>query len=164
MATEELFEGSMATAEAPAEEALPEMQATPTETSAGEYADPCIEMEWEVETVPKKESFDDESIITETIMEEFDQGRGWGYARRGVVDKRYNKHIFTWLFSAGLGIYGVDRFLRGQVVLGLLKLFTFGGLGIWYLADVFLAAMNSYTGPYRNMEEVRFDQYGRYVF
>lgn len=34
-----------------------------------------------------------------------------------------------------LGVVGVDRFYRGQAGLGVVKLLTFGGCGIWALID-----------------------------
>ena len=43
-------------------------------------------------------------------------------------------------FSAFLRYFGIDRFLLGQVVLGILKLITFGGFGFWVLIDLFLIA------------------------
>ena len=87
-----------------------------------------------------------------------------GYNQSRVARRRLNKHLFTWLGSFVLGIYGVDRFMRGQIGLGLLKLFTFGGLGFWYITDAAIAIFYSYAGPYRDSEDVKFDRYGRYTW
>jgi TM2 domain-containing membrane protein YozV len=48
-----------------------------------------------------------------------------------------NKNLLI-LLSVLLGTFGVDRFYRGQVGLGIAKLVTFGGCGIWALVDTLI--------------------------
>lgn len=48
--------------------------------------------------------------------------------------------VLVLVMSVVFGQLGVDRFIMGHVGLGLLKLFTFGGCGIWWLVDVILVA------------------------
>jgi hypothetical protein len=46
--------------------------------------------------------------------------------------------IATWMFSWLLGFLGVDRFYLGKIGTGIVKLLTFGGLGVWWLIDLIL--------------------------
>lgn len=46
----------------------------------------------------------------------------------------------TLIMSIIFGSLGVDRFIMGHVGLGILKLFTVGGCGIWWLIDLILIA------------------------
>lgn len=42
--------------------------------------------------------------------------------------------IISWSF----GWLGADRIYKGEVGLGILKLVTFGGLGVWWLIDALI--------------------------
>ncbi len=48
--------------------------------------------------------------------------------------------VLTLIMSIIFGQLGVDRFIMGHIGLGILKLLTLGGCGIWWLIDVILIA------------------------
>ncbi len=55
------------------------------------------------------------------------------------MEKKVN-WILALVMSIVFGSLGVDRFIMGHVGLGILKLFTFGGFGVWWLVDLILIA------------------------
>lgn len=58
----------------------------------------------------------------------------------GGMPTRQVNWVAVLIVSILVGSLGVDRFMMGQVGLGLLKLFTLGGCGVWWLIDVILIA------------------------
>ena len=69
-------------------------------------------------------------------------------ARSGPVLVSNKSFMVAWLFALLLGMFAVDRFYLGKVGTGLLKLFTFGGLGVWVLVDLILVV----TGAQRDKQ------------
>ena len=49
------------------------------------------------------------------------------------------------ILSILLGGLGVDRFYAGHIGLGVLKLLTVGGCGIWALIDIILVATGKFS-------------------
>ena len=72
------------------------------------------------------------------------------------MEKRYNKHLVCWVFTWLLGSLGIDRFMRGQVGLGVLKLITGGGCGVWALIDWIICLTKAYGSAMSNQEELVF--------
>lgn len=66
---------------------------------------------------------------------------GYAYQARQIPGIFSSKsYVTALLLSFFFGVFGVDRFYLGHVGVGLGKLFTFGGLGIWALIDFILIA------------------------
>ena len=136
------------------------------------------DMVWEVDTEPA-DGYEAEDAYPGEIYENASGNSAGGYDDRtdntwyGPANEEYeevsysrkcNEHIFTWVCSLVCGMYGVDRFVRGQVGLGILKLLTFGGIGFWYMADLGVALYKSYMAPdAMTQEDLHFDSFGRYV-
>ena len=55
-----------------------------------------------------------------------------------ACDQEAKNPTTIFLISFFLGGLGIDRFVIGETVLGLLKLFTFAACGLWWFIDLFL--------------------------
>ena len=73
-----------------------------------------------------------------TMVKKADGSGAWFLASElpGVFsDKDW---LVTLLISFFVGWFGIDRFYLGYTGLGILKLITLGGCGVWYLIDLIL--------------------------
>jgi TM2 domain-containing membrane protein YozV len=79
-----------------------------------------------------------EPAITAVIEPEINLSTG------KVVDTSKQRHFLAAFFlSFMFGVLGADRFYLGKYFTGILKLLTFGGLGIWALIDLNLIISGS---------------------
>lgn len=78
-------------------------------------------------------------IKADTMVTEI--ATGYSYQARQIPGVFSSKsYVTALLLSFFFGVFGVDRFYLGHVGVGLGKLFTLGGLGIWALIDFILIA------------------------
>ena len=72
-------------------------------------------------------------------------------------ETKINKHVFVWVGAFLFGGFGVDRFMRGQIGLGICKiLFGWLTLGIWELVDFIIALVKVYGSAFGSVDDVTF--------
>lgn len=135
-------------------------------------------MQWEVESESDLKS-DSCADSTKVCSEDFndashdssDNNRPYDFAESNKQGESsdnaayisLNKHIFVWVFTFLVGSLGVDRFMRGQTGMGIVKLLTGGALGIWSLVDFIVAVTKAYGSSYGSSENIEFDRFGNYT-
>lgn len=75
---------------------------------------------------------------------------------------RQRHFLILFFFSFMWGTFGVDRIYMGLIGSGILKLITFGGLGLWTLTDLIVVM----TGTFKDKEgrvSLQFDEYKKFA-
>lgn len=60
------------------------------------------------------------------------------------------------ILSLLVGYFGADRFCLGQTALGIIKLITCGGMGVWYIIDLFLIMKATKDSNFEKMQSMLF--------
>lgn len=79
--------------------------------------------------IPYENMFDLENILSKTDINEHDLT---------LITIQFKDPVISLILSILTGSLGIDRFYVGDIGLGIIKLITCGGLGIWWLVDIFL--------------------------
>ena len=83
-------------------------------------------------------------MATETITPNSDTATVSAPAKSGQMaaeNVSSKSRLATTILAWVLGGLGIDRFYTGHIVLGILKLITGGGFGIWWIIDFILAVV-----------------------
>jgi TM2 domain-containing membrane protein YozV len=67
---------------------------------------------------------------------------------------QYKDPTTVLILSLFLGNFGVDRFTFGETGLGIAKILTCGGFGVWSLIDLFTAMGRARTFNFKKFSEV----------
>lgn len=98
---------------------------------------------------------DGDSIIVSKVVNQ--EGTATKQSTEFYAREKYiNKNVFVWVCNFLFGGLGIDRFVRGQVGLGILKLITIGALGIWAFIDWIISMVKAYGGAFGTEENICF--------
>jgi TM2 domain-containing membrane protein YozV len=68
----------------------------------------------------------------------------------------YKDPTIMLIISILFGVFGVDRFMLGNIGLGILKLITLGGCGIWEIIDWFWVMKATREKNFKTLQQIMF--------
>jgi hypothetical protein len=83
--------------------------------------------------------------LTSDVLAKNETGGDW-FPVKEIPDLYSQKQwIVALILAILIGGLGIDRFYLGHIGLGIVKLLTLGGCGVWTIIDVILIALNKVT-------------------
>jgi class 3 adenylate cyclase len=86
--------------------------------------------------------------ISKRIGESSQPGKphtGSPHSENGAATLSDKKRLLATILCAAFGIFGAHRFYAGKIRSGYFQGFTIGGLGIWYIIDLFIVLFGEFT-------------------
>ena len=78
--------------------------------------------------------------------------------------RKINKNVFVWVGAFLGGFFGIDRFMRGQNDMAMMKIFISPLTAfIWTFVDFFIAFYKAYGPSYDSKTDITFDSEGNYI-
>ena len=89
-----------------------------------------------------------------TLRDIYTQLENMDFSEASIRMAQTKDPIVALLISIFLGQFGIDRFYIGDTTMGVLKLITCGGCGIWAIIDWFLIMGNTKNMNYNKINEI----------
>ena len=73
-----------------------------------------------------------------------------------IIQQQWKNPVLALIISFFVGGFGIDCFYIGDILLGILKLITIGGFGLWWLIDLFLIMSATRSNNLKKFRSIKY--------